>query len=386
MIFRRLLVIILCAATLFAFFTGCGNSEDSDAEPSPGDVAQEDADPAQDPHIHASGIDFDAAYAFFAPDTVMINAGGISMTWAELFIFLFRTVASLDQLFESGTGWSDILADNKTLAEITLEHSTEEALSFITFEYGAKVSGVTLSADDIEILANDVESFIDMFDSRDEFAASLRENGGFYDIETFENLLRVEYLVSLVLENLYGDDGASFPDEDVARFAEREEFLMAKHILRTKTEDGDDTPLKEIEDIMKQLNDHTGDDFEALFDALMHEHSEDTGGLMSFPQGYLFQHGNMVESFSDACVALDIDQCSDIVESEYGYHILLRLPVDYDAVPFAIANTGQYRTLRQLAAVEDFDKVLKMWRDGMTIEYTPEYNSIDLATIFARKD
>jgi len=114
----------------------------------------------------------------------------------------------------------------------------------------------------------------------------------------------------------------------------------------------------------------------------MEEHSEDHGGMMSFPDGYLFQHEDMVPEFSDACADLEEGELSGIVETVYGYHVLLRIPIDFDAVPIAVANQGVSRTLRQLAAVGDFEGVREKWRESLNLEFSPEFNSIDLAKIF----
>ena len=48
-------------------------------------------------------------------------------------------------------------------------------------------------------------------------------------------------------------------------------------------------------------------------------------GLESSPDGYVFSAGKMVEAFESATRSLEPGQLSGIVESEFGYHIILRL-------------------------------------------------------------
>ena len=126
-------------------------------------------------------------------------------------------------------------------------------------------------------------------------------------------------------------------------------YYRAKHIL-LKTVDtdspitdeegnatGEYTPLDEAtvaekralaEDLLAQLQ--AASDKEALFDQLMAEYSEDTAadGTLNGADGYTASQGQMVAPFEEAALALEDGAISGIVESVYGYHIILRLPLD----------------------------------------------------------
>lgn len=102
------------------------------------------------------------------------------------------------------------------------------------------------------------------------------------------------------------------------------------------------------DDLLAQLQ--AADDLGAKFDELMHQYSEDSG-LESNPDGYTAVPGDMVAPFEKAAFALKPGEISGIVESEYGYHILLRGEVD-DLQSYS-DDCRQYQLDRQLAPLAE---------------------------------
>ena len=103
----------------------------------------------------------------------------------------------------------------------------------------------------------------------------------------------------------------------------------AKHIL-LKTVDDAGSALSEdeiaqkkaqAEDLLAQLR--ASNDPQALFDQLMAEYNEESGEP---DEGYTFGPGEMVDEFYDGTAALEEYEISDLVESQFGYHIIMRLP------------------------------------------------------------
>jgi len=395
---KNVVALILCICLLFALLAGCGANDDANDDINDGSNDDYRYDPEDDngesngnpstPDAHIHGIDFDSAIETFPPDTVMIRAGDITFTWAQLYVFLFRTITDLMFAYGTDLDLSDNSETGESLADLILEYSTEEALSFMVYEYGASIMGLQLSDEDLAVFNSDLDSLLDMYGGKEILESSLRENSGFFDFDVFSDLYKIEFSVGLMINELYGENASLFPDDSVAAYALRNGYMMAMHILRLKDEDDDNnTALSEAEDILKQLNEKLGsDNFADLFKELMHEVSDDHGGLSSYPDGYLFLHHDMVPEFSNTTAGLEIGQMSDIVETVYGYHIILRIPLDYEAVPTGLSREGLFHTLRQLATLEVFSELQQVWRDSMSIEFMPEYHSIDLATIFKWHD
>ena len=150
----------------------------------------------------------------------------------------------------------------------------------------------------------------------------------------------------LLQQLYYGEGTEGYPtDAEVLSYAQDElGVYRAKHILlltkdmsQTVTNEDGTTgyaPLDEAtiaekkalaDDLLAQLR--AAEDPIALFDQLMNEYSEDTG-LESNPDGYTTVKGQMVPAFEETALALKDGEISGVVESDYGYHIILRLPLD----------------------------------------------------------
>ena len=60
---------------------------------------------------------------------------------------------------------------------------------------------------------------------------------------------------------------------------------------------------------------------------MIEEYNTDPG-METYTTGYYFGEGQMVEPFEEAAYSLENGQISELVESDFGYHIIKRLPLD----------------------------------------------------------
>jgi peptidyl-prolyl cis-trans isomerase D len=99
-----------------------------------------------------------------------------------------------------------------------------------------------------------------------------------------------------------------------------EEQIGARHILKAVAAAGDENAKKAareaIEAVKKKLD--AGGNFEELAKA----ESDDSGSAVKGGDLGLFSHGKMVPAFDKAAFALEVGQTSDIVETDFGYHII----------------------------------------------------------------
>ncbi len=102
------------------------------------------------------------------------------------------------------------------------------------------------------------------------------------------------------------------------------EQVGASHILITHTEAPEATSkrsreeaLTEIERIRDELE--GGSEFAELARSVSDCPSKNKGGYLG-----QFGRGQMVPSFETAAFALDVGDKSDVIETEFGYHIIFR--------------------------------------------------------------
>ena len=133
-----------------------------------------------------------------------------------------------------------------------------------------------------------------------------------------------EAVLERELKVAISDDAAKkFYDENPTRF-EEPETVRASHILIATKDQATGTDLTEAqkkakrklaEDLLKRAK--AGEDFAAL----AKEYSDDPGSKDKGGE-YTFPRGQMVPEFESAAFSLNTNQVSDIVTTQFGYHII----------------------------------------------------------------
>lgn len=203
--------------------------------------------------------------------------------------------------------------------------------------------------------------------------------------EGFRRMLSAPYLYQSVVEKLEAEGKLDMTEEDLDQFISDYGVYGAKHILlstRRATEDGSGYEsfsdeekaqvLKKAQELRQQLSD--AGDSEELFDQLMNENSEDTrkeDGTLAYPDGYTLAYaGQMVPEFEQGALALEVGEISDPIETDYGYHIILRIPEDRAALA------------EQLGQDYKQSELMTDWTQSASVKTTELYDGLDPKTFY----
>lgn len=335
-------------------------------------------------------------------DTVM-TVNGTAVSFDEYMAGLNQAVSELEDLYQSYSGtsvdWDGkfLFDDTVTNLEWCLKRAGQQVARYRVVEQKAKEMGVTLTDEQTTAIDDKIQDIKDQYVTSDDKAdtqlqAFFASYG--YTEDSYRERCRLNYLYSDLFTEIYGEQGSKLSDDKVQAYAKENDYITSAHILlltsETVTDADGKSSSKELSDEQKaekkakaeelcaELKAIT-DDTErwTRFKELMNEYSEDTG-LPQFPEGYCFTKGSMVTEYDDASRALKEYEVSDVVESQFGYHVIMRLPTKgTDLVSYRNGYTQSVVPLTYLAAPVEFDADIADWASSADIKYTKLYDSID---------
>ena len=381
---KKIIALTIAAALALSALTGCN------IHPNP----YKDADPAVSPEVTEptggetaqTGHDFAAASAAYDSDMVVATINGYDITWGEYYYWLMAALMNTEMYvglitdFDEDFGGMSYAEYIKTVAEANCRQ-------YRTVEYYAAQEGVTLSEESQQLLDERLQSEIESYspdgteEGFNQYLESLYTSREMYDYVNTVSALYTE-----LFNHICGANCEKVSDADTLAFAENSGFVAAKHIL-LKTVDDSYQPLPDEEiEAKKALADEAlagllaEADPAAVFDDYIAEYSEDPGSSY-YTDGYCYTAGNMVTAFEDAVNAMQPgEMTAGLVESEFGYHIILRMPLSPD-----MATMNNMGTLRQLAASQLFADTVNAWYEQSPIEYAEGFEP-DIGAIFAVRE
>ena len=121
----------------------------------------------------------------------------------------------------------------------------------------------------------------------------------------------------------------NYADKVVDFFTNTTDYVHVQHILIPFTDTAEGADHSADQALAQEVYEKAknGDNFEEL----IQQYNKDPGQAADM-NGYTFTKGQMVKEFEDASFALEENAISEPVQTNYGYHIIKRLPIDMDYI------------------------------------------------------
>lgn len=211
------------------------------------------------------------------------------------------------------------VSDDKQLRELQ-EQALETLIRNELLYQASQKAGIII---DDKVVDEQIAQLKKRFPSEEDFKTALAQ------IPATEDALRQQIRQQMASRQYIDKEFAGkieIPDQEVkAYYDEHPEYfkvpaqVKASHIL-AKVDDQKDAAKKaaaldQIKKAQKRLQD--GDDFATVAKEMSDGPSKEKGGELGY-----FSRGQMVKPFEDAAFSLKAGETSDIVETQFGYHLI----------------------------------------------------------------
>lgn len=282
-----------------------------------------------------------------ARDTTILTIDGVELDAERYLFWLVNSIET--QKYYGGLATDEAWEEDyqgQTMAQAVKADALETAKLYQVVENKALEQGVGLTQEEEEEIASQLGQLVEQAGGEEAFKLQL--DGVAISKEGFTALNRVSYLNQGLKEKLTQAGELTVSQEELEEFETQGGYYAAKHIListRKIKEDGSGyedfsdeekaAALEKANGLYEQIMAAPEESREETFDALMKEHSEDgrdqETGELYYPQGYTcVEPGRMVPQFEQGAQALELGGVSEPVQTDYGYHIILRIPVDQE--------------------------------------------------------
>ena len=317
----------------------------------------------------------------YDPEAVVLRANDVEIPWSVFYYLLRQNLSTF--LYYGGlpTDYSQDVGDGLTLDEVLLD-SAESYIRRLT----AAGEHSALSEEDAEAdFAEYWNAMLEQYGSEDALMEALAASG--YSKSSLQYFYSTNNQIQDAFAHAYGENFSDLSDEMIEQWVEDKGYVRAKHILLMTNDESlseaDKADKKQqLEDVRAELlSIEDSQERETAFDDQMSIRSEDTG-LMMYPDGYVFTAGTMVQEFEDAAFALQPYEISEIVETSYGYHLLMGLPIERDSVIEYDQSSYAPITVANAVANEDFTDRLSQWAEDVSIRYSEAFSSFTVQSLF----
>lgn len=312
-------------------------------------------------------------------DTTLLTIDGVDVP-AGRYLFWLVNAIETERYYgglETDEDWIQQV-DGMTMRDALKGQALQSLILYQVVETHAAQRGAAASQEDIDELDAQLQSLEEQAGGAEYFQNRL--DTVCISKEDFRAINLVPYLDEALSKQMEEQGELEVSEEELDGIIEENGLYGAKHILiSTRRLNADGTgyeefsdeekaqALEKAQDLREQLR--NAGDSEELFDELMNEYSEDgrnEDGTLAMPDGYtLVYAGQMVSEFEEGAMALQEGEISEPIESQFGYHIILRLPLDRAELREQFG--GDYK----------LNQTMRDWMDDAVVTTTSIYDELD---------
>ena len=217
----------------------------------------------------------------------------------------------------------------------------------------AEKAGISVSPEDLDKV---MDFQYNTYGGKENYLKMLDVNG--VDIEHVKQSITHDLLIQEYIEGTLTGE-ITVTEEEIQKAYKEDKFASVRHILlltQGKSDSEKKEILKKMEGILAKVR--KGEDFTEL----AKKYSEDPGVKENEGLYENFERGRMVKPFEDAAFSVPVGKISDIVETQYGYHILKVIDRKKETRPLDEIRTeieGKIRQARKTGAYQKHLEQLK---------------------------
>lgn len=265
-----------------------------------------------------------AEAANLSPTDTVLTVNDEPITAAEYCYWLAYYCDNYDHTAQQyTTGKAVDWANDAGACALMLRYADSCVASMAYLRQLAAAHGVSLTEDDRKAIADSIASQLESVGGEEAFLAAQG-----MDSTLYAQMMESSYLNAGLLAAYSDPDDTLYPGEDVLLqygidngYACADQIFFNTYLLPSDDADARAGKRAAAEEVYAQLM--AEPDPAGAFAAYAESCGEDTGRA-AYPNGYTYQAGEMGAEFEAAVATLDVDEISGIVESDLGYHIIIR--------------------------------------------------------------
>jgi len=322
-------------------------------------------------------------------DTVM-TVNGLAVSYDEYVFWIGYASMYLSYQYSyygMEVEWLTEQSDGSTNASWCVDYGYETVLQKAIIDSKCAELGITLSDEDEQSVQESLDDYKVQCcgeDATDEQFEEYLKTNQYSNLKVLRSSQVTTVLTNKLFTELYGENGEKIGDDELLSMAAEEGYTKANHILFQFTdEESNDRSESEIaagkaklEGFMAELNAiEDPEERYARFLELKADNCENSG-----TEAYEFGANTMVSEFYDASLALQPYELT-IVETSYGYHLMIGLPLDLDYT--VTSSSSSSTTLRDTMLNSMFIDDLTQWEEEAVVEKVGEFEDYDFSSMFS---